>query len=196
MKKVKNNIPGNESYSLLTGRDCQRMVSSFQAKSRKLSSLKNNRKMKQIFLIATIITLFISGLNAQEIEETNGLYFKNNELYTGKYSTYFENGQLKMNMKIVEGKKEGKIRIYFENGQLHEIRSYKNNQMHGKWTMYNEQNIKVSVARYNNGKKHRKWKIWNDNGVLLYELQYKNGEKTGTWKSYDEQGNLLNERKY
>jgi antitoxin component YwqK of YwqJK toxin-antitoxin module len=153
-------------------------------------------KMKQIVLIAGIILSVLSNSNAQEIQEIDGLFYTNGALYSGVYMTRYDNGQVKMEMNVKAGKKQGKVKIYFENGQLHEIRSYKNNLMHGKWEMYNENNILVSVARYKNGQKHGKWIIWNDSGNLLYELKYKNGEKTGTWKSYDGAGNLINERNY
>ena len=161
-----------------------------------LKTVTNKNKMKKIILITGVILLFISGLGAQELVETDGLYYKNSQLYSGKYQTFFDNGQLKMEMKIVEGKKEGKIKIYFENGQLNETRSYKNNEMHGKWLMYNNHGIKTSVARYRNGKKHGKWKIWNDYGNILYQLQYNNGQKSGTWKNFNEKGEVINERNY
>jgi antitoxin component YwqK of YwqJK toxin-antitoxin module len=153
-------------------------------------------KMKKILIITGFILLVFSSSKAQDIQEVDGLFYTNGELYSGTYKTHYDNGQVKMEMKVKNGKKHGKVKIYFENGGLNEIRSYKNNLMHGKWEMYNDNHILVSVARYKNGKKHGKWIIWNDEGMLLYELQYTNGQKTGTWKSYDGAGNLVNERKY
>jgi antitoxin component YwqK of YwqJK toxin-antitoxin module len=153
-------------------------------------------KMKKIIWVTALFSLLFATAKAQDIKEIDGLYYKNGKLYSGEYVTRFDNGQLKMTMKIAEGKKEGKIKIYFENGLLHEIRSYKNNQMHNKWVMYNDHNIKISVARYKNGVKHGKWFIWNDYGNLLYQLEYNQGEKSGTWKNYNEKGEVVNERKY
>ena len=135
-------------------------------------------------------------LKAQNIQEVDGIYYKNSQKYTGKYVTYFDNGNTRQEIEIRNGEKHGKIRIYFENGQLNEIRSYKHNQMDGKWAMYNDHGIKTSVARYKNGEKDGKWMIWNDYGNLLYELHYHSGKKTGIWKKYDEQGNLINKREY
>jgi hypothetical protein len=152
--------------------------------------------MKQIFLIFLFITSLQGVIKAQELVEKGDAYFLNGELYNGKWTTYYENGSVKMITEIKKGFKDGQTKIWFEDGQLNEIRSYKQNKMHGKWVMYNNHNIKISVARYKNGLKHGKWTIWNDYGNLLYELEYNNGEKTGTWKNYNEKGELVSERKY
>lgn len=151
-----------------------------------------NRKL----LILGIVILIVNGLQAQEIKEMEGRYYKNNEAFTGKYTTLYESGNMKMEASVKNGNKHGKVTTWFENGTLNEIRSYRKNQMHGKWEKYNNKGILISVARYKNGVKHGKWKIWDDQGNLMYELQYNNGSKSGTWKNYDIAGNVVNERKY
>jgi antitoxin component YwqK of YwqJK toxin-antitoxin module len=152
--------------------------------------------MKKIILITGICILFLNAAKAQEIQEIEGVYFKDGQLYTGEFTSRYENGMVKMTAKIVAGKKEGIVQIFFENGQLNEIRSYKNNLMDGTWEMYNIYKIKVSVANYKDGLKHGKWMIYDDKGTLLYDMEYNNGEKTGTWKKFDETGKLVSERKY
>jgi len=152
--------------------------------------------MNKILLVAGLLLLFMNGLQAQQIVEKEGRYYRSNEPFTGTYTTRFDNGQPKMEINIKNGDKHGKTKIWSADESLHEIRSYKNNQMHGKWEMFNKDNILVSVARYRNGQKHGKWMIWNDQGNLLYELHYRNGEKTGIWKSYEGNGNMVDKRKY
>lgn len=152
--------------------------------------------MKKIILILGICVLFLNASRAQEIKEVDGLYYQNDELYTGEYTSRYDNGKVKMTAKISEGKKEGIVQIFFENGQLNEIRSYKNNLMDGTWEMYNIYKVKVSVANYKNGLKHGKWYIYDDTGTLLYDMEYVNGEKTGTWKKYDASGKLISERTF
>jgi len=105
--------------------------------------------MNRIGLTLGMILFLIFGLNAQDIKEIDGLYYENNELYSGSYCTLHDNGQVKMEMKVKEGKKHGKVKIYFENGRLNEIRSYKNNRMHGKWEMYNEKENQVKIKLEN-----------------------------------------------
>ena len=152
--------------------------------------------MKRILLITGICILFLNAANAQEINEVDGIYYKNGQLYTGEYISRYDNGMVKMTAKISEGKKEGIVQVFFENGQLNEIRSYKNNQMDGTWEMYNIYKVKVSVANYKNGLKHGEWIIYDDKGTLLYEMEYTDGLKSGTWKKFDNAGKLVSERKY
>jgi antitoxin component YwqK of YwqJK toxin-antitoxin module len=152
--------------------------------------------MKRLSLIFVLVSLLLNVAKAQEIKEIDGIYYQNGQLYTGEYTSRYDNGMVKMTAKISEGKKEGIVQIFFENGQLNEIRSYKNNQMDGTWEMYNIYKVKVSVANYKNGLKHGQWLIFDDKGTLLYDMEYKDGQKTGTWKKYDETGKLISERKY
>ena len=166
------------------------------APDKQMSSGLNKSMMKKVIVILGFLMSLSFFSSAQNVEEIDGIYYKNSQRYTGTYVTNFDNGHVRQEIKIKNGEKHGKVRIYFENGQLNEIRSYKHNQMDGKWTMYNDHGIKTSIARYRNGEKNGKWLIWNDYGHLLYELQYDMGKKTGVWKKYDEQGNLINKREY
>ncbi len=150
----------------------------------------------KLILITGICILFLNAANAQEITEVDGIYYKNGQLYTGEYTSRYDNGMVKMTAKIYEGKKEGAVQIFFENGQLNEIRSYKNNLMDGTWEMYNIYKVKVSVANYKDGQKHGQWLIYDDKGTLLYDMEYTNGQKSGTWKKFDDAGKLVSERKY
>ena len=152
--------------------------------------------MKQSVLLFLILFGANSLVKGQELVEKEGVYFLQGEFFSGKWTTNFDNGGIKMEAHFKNGLKNGKTKIWYEDGQINEIRSYKKNEMHGKWLMYNNHNIKISVARYKKGKKHGKWTIWNDYGNLLYSLEYTNGEKSGTWKNYNEKGKLVNERKY
>lgn len=181
----------------------------YQQKSKRLRTkvrglftvLSGNRlilkeKMRRISLIIAFISLLLNVSKAQEIKEIEGIYYQNGQLYTGEYTSRYDNGMVKMTAKIVEGKKEGIVQVFFENGQLNEIRSYKNNQMDGTWEMYNIYKVKVSVANYKNGVKHGEWLIYDDKGTLLYEMEYTDGQKSGTWKKFDNAGKLVSERKY
>lgn len=162
----------------------------------KKSSIFELKKMKKIIWITGVCILILNAASAQEIKEVDGIYYKDGQLYTGEYTSRFDNGMVKMTAKISEGKKEGIVQIYFDNGQLNEIRSYKNNLMDSTWEIYNIYKVKVSVANYKDGLKHGQWLIYDDKGTLLYDMEYTNGQKTGTWKKYDSAGKLVSERKY
>jgi antitoxin component YwqK of YwqJK toxin-antitoxin module len=152
--------------------------------------------MKKILLMVLVILSGTLAGIAQEIVEKDGIYYNGSSPFSGIDITKYSDGNKKMEVSYVDGKKEGICKIWFENGVLNEVRYYKNNEMDGTWVVYNEAGVKTSVANYTNGFKNGKWLIWNDKGLLIYRLSYKNGEKSGVWKNYDDEGKLINKRYY
>ena len=149
------------------------------------------------YLLLIISYLFSITINAQEIKESGGVYYSGLQPFTGVYTTYFENGNVKMAFSLKDGLKNGDTKFYYETGLLKEVCSYRNNLMDGIWTTYNATGVRVAVARYKNGKKHGKWEIYTDNGTLIYEMFYSMGEKRRTWKQYDpNSGKLISRKKY
>ena len=151
--------------------------------------------MKKLMFFVGVLLMVIT-VKAQNLQEVDGLYYQNSQLYSGTYLTYFDNGNLKMQSAFIEGKKHGECKIFYEDGTLNEVRSYKNNEMDGTWLTYNKLGVKVAEASYKEGKKDGNWYVWDDEGNLKYELCYKDGDKTGVWKSYDAMGVVINERDY
>lgn len=152
--------------------------------------------MKKIVTLIVFTVVFYVGLNAQVIHEVDGIYYADDLPYTGTYKSYDDNFQLKMEMKLLEGKKEGITKLYFEDGSLQEIRSYKNNLMDGLWITYNEKGVKIAEANYVKGKKNGTWKVWDEQGILRVEMSYKHGAKFGTWTRWNQKGEILGEKVY
>lgn len=127
----------------------------------------------------------------------DGLYYnQKGELYTGTHIEYYPSGNKRVEMAVVEGKKQGISTYYFDNKLKQEIRSFDNNQMDGLWETWNEKGVKLGIANYKKGLKHGKWIIYDEDGTLRYDMQYKDGKKIGVWKIYDEKGELKAEKKY
>ena len=58
-----------------------------------------------------------------------GIYYcdaTQSRLYNGPHREYFENGDLKMEMYIVQGKPDGTYVVYYPNAKIKEVRSYLN----------------------------------------------------------------------
>ncbi len=146
-----------------------------------------------VLVLASLFTVSYAQLEKGE----DGLYYnKKGELYTGTYVEYYPNGNKKLEMPVVEGKKQGVSTYYFDNNTKQEIRSYSNNEMDGLWETWNEKGVKVGVANYKKGKKDGKWYIYNDKGTMLYDMNYEDGKKEGIWKAFDDQGNLKSTKEY
>ena len=132
---------------------------------------QKNRTMKKLGLSVIFLVCIIAyGAKAQELKEVKGVYYADTVAYTGKYVTRYSNGNIKIEMNLLNGMKNGTVNVYFENGQINEVRSYKNNLMHGSWITYNEQKVLIGLANYKEGLKHGTWMIWDAVGNLLYEL--------------------------
>jgi antitoxin component YwqK of YwqJK toxin-antitoxin module len=151
--------------------------------------------MKKLFIII-IVLLASAKLYSQNLEYSDGYYYKNGMLYSGTYIENWSDDHVKMVQSIRNGLEDGITELYFMNGQLQEQRSYLEGQKHGLWITYNESGVKIAEANYRHDKKDGIWRIWDDKAVLRYEMYYTNGDKTGTWRQWDETGKLINERSY
>jgi antitoxin component YwqK of YwqJK toxin-antitoxin module len=151
--------------------------------------------MKKLFAIA-LLGLSLTA-SAQKIREEDGVYYDSlNKPYSGIYIERYPEGNIRIEMTLKDGIKDGIIYLFFDNNKVHEIRSYRTGNMHGTWITFNAKGKKVGEANYSNNLKNGKWYIWDDNGVLRYDMTYLDGQKSGIWIKYDEQGNLLETKKY
>ncbi len=100
--------------------------------------------MKQLFqlLLFALTFLVLTSLTASNgIVFHDGLYYTNSDqtsLYTGEYKEYYDNGSLKLELNIKDGKPTGVYVIYYPSGKPQEIRNYKNGNLHDVCRNYNE----------------------------------------------------------
>jgi antitoxin component YwqK of YwqJK toxin-antitoxin module len=132
-----------------------------------------------------LLSAFLAGASwtvlAQDLVLSEGQYYTDETQttpYTGRYTEFYEDGMLKMELYLKDGRPEGTYVIYYPDGKIAEVRSYYHGIFHGEWRTYSD-----------NGP----WRIWSDKGNLLYEMFYTAGKKSGVWRSWDEEGNLLSE---
>ncbi|MFA9371682.1 MAG: toxin-antitoxin system YwqK family antitoxin [Labilibaculum antarcticum] len=152
---------------------------------------------KLTIVLGILFCLITNHSISQVIKEVEGLYYNTSgDLYTGTYTEFYDSGNKRIEMNLLEGKRNGKITLFFENEKIQEVRSYESGLMDGTWITWNDNSVKIAEAAYKRNKKHGKWYIWDDNGVKRYEMEYKEGEKVGIWYIWDEDGNLLKERKF
>jgi len=158
------------------------------------------QKMINKILLASALTLGSGfALQAQNLILSDGQYYTDEtqtKLYTGEYTEHYENGMLKMELFLKDGRPEGTYVIYFPNGKISEVRAYYKGIFHGEWRTYNEVGSLLATANYKNGEKDGVWHIWNEKGILRFEMFYAKGRRLGTWRSWDDEGNLVNEQTY
>ena len=140
-----------------------------------------------------LLSAFLAGASwtvlAQDLVLSEGQYYTDETQttpYTGRYTEFYEDGMLKMELYLKDGRPEGTYVIYYPDGKIAGI-------FHGEWRTYSDNGQLIGLASYKEGQKDGPWRIWSDKGNLLYEMFYTAGKKSGVWRSWDEEGNLLSE---
>ncbi len=154
--------------------------------------------IKRKLLVALFLIMSATYCFAQDLVLSEGQYYTDESLtslYTGRYTEFYDDGMLKMELYLQDGRPEGTYVIYYPDGKTAEVRAYYKGQFHGEWRTYNEQGDLVALATYHDGQKDGAWRIWNDKGVLRFEMFYTKGKKSGIWRTWDDEGNLLSEEK-
>lgn len=153
---------------------------------------------KKLLLVSAFMAGATWTIQAQDLVLSEGQYYTDETQttpYTGRYTEFYEDGMLKMELYLKDGRPEGTYVIYYPDGKIAEVRSYYHGIFHGEWRTYNEHGKLIGLASYKEGQKDGPWRIWSDEGKLLYEMFYTNGKKSGVWRSWDEEGNLLSEER-
>jgi antitoxin component YwqK of YwqJK toxin-antitoxin module len=101
----------------------------------------------------------------------------------GKYTEYYENGQIWIDTTYQNDQKHGKYTEYHKNGQIWIDTTYQNDQKHGKYTCYHNGQILIDTT-YQNGQKHGKYTEYHKNGQIWIDTTYQNDQKYGKYICY------------
>ena len=157
--------------------------------------------------------------NGQRYEEYGYIGEKSSWLYDnldGKYTMWYENGQIAWEGNHKGGKENGKWTGWFENGQKSIEYNYNNLIPDGKWTSWfknglqsGDGNFKDGTGKFieffeNNQKKYEviykdgigKETFWYEDGQKWFEITYKDGKKHGKHTSWNESGQINIEQIY
>ena len=136
--------------------------------------------MKKILLI--LVSMLLLASCSAQLDERVVAKYPNGQVRIVQYfdkhdncvkeTEYCENGQVKMEGGMKDGKMEGEWIAYFIDGRV---------QSHGF---------------FEDGKRTGAAEVYYPNGNKYEEGSYKEGKHVGNWKFYDEQGNLLKEDDY
>lgn len=97
---------------------------------------------------------------------------KKRELTSGKVSRVNEETQIKNELTLKEGVKEGEAKSFYPSGELWKKVNYKNGKLHGLAEVYHRNgNLKRSVA-YKEGKKHGYYTKYFKSGKERLQIEY------------------------
>jgi antitoxin component YwqK of YwqJK toxin-antitoxin module len=136
------------------------------------------------FLIISQIALVLFSCSPKEVEKVEGTFDDGKPKFVCVYKNIdgidvkvkekelYENGKVRMEGAIKDGKRDGIWNVYFDDGKL--------------W----------SEGTFTNGKRNGVAKNYFPNGKLRYEGFFTDDSKSGHWKFYGEDGTLLEEKDF
>ncbi|MDY0217012.1 MAG: toxin-antitoxin system YwqK family antitoxin, partial [Bacteroidales bacterium] len=98
--------------------------------------------------------------------------------------SYYENGQIKSELKFKNKKRDGKSIWYHPNGQIQMEAIYKNDVLDGTLQRYYHNGSLQLLENYKEGILHGEKKSWDDKGHLSYSANYENGKLQGKYNVY------------
>lgn len=99
--------------------------------------------------------------------------------------SYFQNGKLKEEGWMSNGKKVNYWFFYYENGNKKQEGHYKNDQKVSWWIFYDEKQIVTKKCEYKKDKLNG-ISILYDQGQIIKAEKYIDGKKIKTWTSIEE----------
>lgn len=115
---------------------------------------------------------------------------------TEKVVDVYDNGQ-PIQLQMVNRKGDCVREVeYYEDGIVKMEGGMKNGKRSGEWKAYFPDGKVQSSGYFENGLRTGRAKVYHENGNLYMDGYYKEGQKTGEWIFYDEQGYETSRRTY
>ncbi len=123
------------------------------------------------FLMVTLLGVFFScgqshdnqeKLIQEELLKDNG--------YTGDFEEKYPNGLLKIQGRMVNGKREGSWKYYYEDGMLWSRGYFRNDVYHGASSVYYPNGTLKMQGNYREGKSIGVWSFWAEDGRFIKKV--------------------------
>lgn len=110
-----------------------------------------------------------------------------------KQYIYFENGSIRREFTVINGKREGLMIDFYPDGKRKMERMMHNDIQVGKTIIFFEDGVKVREVQYydQNGNREKGDTLWYSNGKIEFIAQFANNKKNGTLEKYDSIGSLI-----
>lgn len=128
--------------------------------------------------------------SSKQMERKNGIWYYNNEIYSGKFIDYYYSGKIQGEGILKNGKIEGLRKMYFQNGNISLERNYTNSLPDGLDNEYYENGALKQKGVFVAGNEEGAWESYFPNGQVKLQNNYKNGEVFGTVIKYYSTGKI------
>lgn len=103
-------------------------------------------------------------------------------LKQGKFTEYFENGQIMAEGKYSDSKPVGYWKYFYQDGTIEQEGNFDNRGWHdGLWTWYYQNGNVWKTENYENGLPEGEYLEYDISGKIAVKGQYFDGEETGKW---------------
>ena len=145
-----------------------------------------------------LICIFLLSCSANKDKDVVRSYWENGNLKSelrykdgklnGDCCWYFSNGKPDMKVYYNMNVMEGEVLRWYENGNIQSRYYLKNDQYDSIFEFYNVFGTLVKIEHYKEGVLHGEYKQWYDSGKLFTEGSYNDGMLHGKWMMYYENG--------
>tara|TARA_B100000579_G_C22462595_1_gene679624 strand:- start:103 stop:669 length:567 start_codon:yes stop_codon:yes gene_type:complete len=118
------------------------------------------------------------------------IFTKNSKPYTGIIVENYIDNQIKAEMSIYEGLKNGVVKQYYKNGELQTLSNFKKGKIFGNFLAFHENGNEHIISYYVNNLRNGSFEEFYENGKLKICGNYFNGEKIGQFKEYFKSGGV------
>lgn len=137
-------------------------------------------------ILATTVLLFscnhfpkLVNEEDEHLEKNKGIYYFNDQLFTGQIYKLNEVGDTVFILKVEEGCKNGLSRYYWNNGNLKRTANFKHNIYHGEVIDYFENGNIYSIFNYVDGHESGLQQVWKSDGRIKAKYEVVKGRKYG-----------------
>ncbi|QBN17536.1 hypothetical protein E1750_01555 [Flavobacterium nackdongense] len=113
--------------------------------------------------------------SSKQMERKNGIWYYNNDIYSGKFIDYYYSGKIQGEGILKNGKIEGLRKMYFQNGNISLERHYTDAIPNGLEKEYFEDGTLKQKGELINGKEDGIWETYFPNGQIKLQSNYKVG---------------------
>ncbi len=138
---------------------------------------------------ADVERLLKEAVDFDSLEERDGLFYQNNEPYSGWAKNMYDSGQVEELGQAKDGKPDGLMTEWHENGQKKGEATFKDGKIDGPFRGWHENGQKKGEATYKDGKEDGRATAWHENGQKQAEATFKDGEEVSGkyWNSKGEE---------
>ena len=109
---------------------------------------------------------------------------------------YYDNGQPRSSLILVNGQEEGKLVNWYPNGQVKLITYLKNGLKNGRVTQYYKDGKIQSEGNFIDDKVEGRGFLYFESGKIKIDRYFKDGQSDGEAREYDESGKLMRDNIY